>query len=109
NEKRVLIYDDYLVTVMEDENNPNNTLIEVANYGFVRDNYHPDFFDGMLTYFLLSQLFDVDDWADRQRARCRGDQCYKGYNASGGGYKGPVMTPGFRGANGRGGGPGMGK
>ena len=107
--KRVLVYDDYFVILTEDEDNSNDTFIEVATYGFVRDNYHPSFFDGMFTYFLLSQLFDVDDWADRQRSRCAGDQCYKGYNASGGGYKGPVTTPGFRGASGRGGGPGAGK
>jgi hypothetical protein len=109
--KQVLIYDDYFVTLTQDEDNAENTLIEVASHGFVRDNYSPSFFDGLLTYYLLSNLFGVDDWGKRQNQRCIGaaGSCYKGYNQSGGAYKGPTAPSTFRGSGIRGGGPGTGK
>jgi hypothetical protein len=110
--KQVLVYDDYFVTLTQDESNPNNTLVEVASYGFVRDNYQPDFFDGLLAYWFLDKIFGVPDWRDQQRKRCfdaRGGDCYGGYNRSGGRYKGPQTPPTFRGSPVRGGGPGTGK
>lgn len=109
--KQVLIYDDYFITLTKDEDNEDQTLIEVASHGFVRDNYSPDFFDGLIAYYILSNLFDVDDWSRRQRDRCvsAANGCYQGYNASGGAYKGPSRPPSFRGSGVRGGGPGSGK
>lgn len=114
DQKQVLVYVDHFVTLTQDENDPDNTLIEVASYGFVRDNYHPDFFDGMLTYFLLSNLFGVNDWDRLQRQRCYGTRdaygnCYGGYNRSGGSYKRPQTPSPFKGTPVRGGGPGTGK
>lgn len=109
--KQVLIYNDYIVTLTKDEDEPNNTLIEVASYGFVRDNYAPSFFDGYIAYMILDDILDVDDWGKRQKQRCIGATggCYQGYNLSGGSYKGPSSPSLFRGSTHRGGGPGAGK
>ena len=108
--KQVLVYDDYFVTLSKDENNPDQTNIEVATYGFVRDNYRPSFFDGLLTYAILNQLFGVSNWSGLQGDRCNtSGGCYEGYNKSGGHYKGPGSFPIFRSSTTRGGGPGEGK
>jgi hypothetical protein len=109
--KQVLVYDDVFVTLTQSEENPNSTLVEVASYGFVRDNYHPSFFDGLLAFWFLNQLLDVDDWGKMQKKRCfdAGGNCYGGYNRSGGNYKGPQTPPSFKGYPVRGGGPGTGK
>ncbi|GGH86705.1 hypothetical protein JOD43_003672 [Pullulanibacillus pueri] len=110
NDKQVLVYDDYFVTLTKDEKDPKQTNIEVATYGFVRDNYHPSFFDGLLTYAVLNHLFGINNWANLQRQRCvTSGGCYQGYNKSGTHYKGPGSTPLFRSSLFRGGGPGEGK
>ncbi len=110
NEKQALVYDKYIVTLTKNEKNPRNTNIEVATYGFVRDNYRPSFFQGLLTYYFLSHLFNVNDWAGRQNSRCiQTNGCYQGYNNSGGHYKGPGSKPLFRSSLFRGGGPNAGK
>ena len=111
--KQILIYDQYFVTLTEDPNNEANTLIEVATNGFVRDNYNPDFFDGMIAMWILDDVLDIDDWGKKQKSRCQqssGD-CYEGFGSKGGSYKGPGKLPSFRGEsqNIRGGGPGSGK
>ncbi len=106
--KQILIYEDYFVTLTKDENDPDNTLIEVASDGFARDNYRPSFFSGFIAYYILDEVFDVDDWGKRQSQRCAG-KCYRGYNQSGGTYKGPTTPSSFRGSGNRGGGPGSGK
>jgi hypothetical protein len=108
DKKQVLVYDEYFVTLTEDEENPENTVIEVATTGFVRDNYRPSFFDGLLAYYILDNIFDVDDWGRKQSKRC-GGSCYGGYSKSGGHYKGPTIPSTFRGSGNRGGGPGTGK
>jgi hypothetical protein len=111
--KQVLIYDDYFVTLTQSKDNPNNTDIEVASYTFVRDNYQPSFFNGLFSGLLLSRLFNVPDWGRRQAYRCQQSMngCYGGYTRSGGHYKGPTTPPSFRGSLSgfRGGGPGAGK
>ena len=110
NDKQVLVYDDYFVTLMPNKDDPNKTDIEVAPYDFVRDNYQPSFFDGLLTYYLLDQLLDTHDWRHRQGWRCQmTGGCYRGYNESGGHYKGPGSIPLFRSTPFRGGGPEEGK
>lgn len=108
--KQVLVYDDYFVTLTSDEGNPENTLIELATTGFVRDNYNPGFFNGFLAYYILDEILDVDDWGKRQNRRCMqgNNGCYQGYGYSGGHYKG-LMLPSLRGSSTRGGGPGAGK
>lgn len=108
--KQVLVYDQSFVTLMKDEENPDNVLIEVADYQFVRDNYQPSFFQGLFALYVLNDLFDVDDWGKRQKSRCvaAASGCYGGYVGSGGRYKGPTRPPTFRNSL-RGGGPGAGK
>ncbi|TCP32075.1 uncharacterized protein DUF4247 [Scopulibacillus darangshiensis] len=108
--KKVLVYENYFVTLTKDDKDPKDTNIEVATYGFVRDNYRPSFFDGLLAYYILDNLFDVDDWHRKQGRRCYATNgCYQGYNHSGGHYKGPGSKPLFRSSSIRGGGPNAGK
>lgn len=104
--KEVLVYDDYFVTMTESSQNPDNTEIEVADYAFVRDNYRPSFFEGLFAGYVLSNLFGVNNWAGRQSSRCASsiNGCYGGYGQSGGRYKGPSRAPSFRGSMNRGGG-----
>ncbi|OEH91843.1 DUF4247 domain-containing protein [Bacillus solimangrovi] len=118
--KQVIIYDNpqYFVVLTEDGEGTN---IELAEYGFVRDNFSPDFFDGLLLLWVLDEVLDVDDWGKKQRNRCYegyGD-CYHGYGGTGGSVrskgsvssKGSTSKPDFRGYSSsvRGGGPGSGK
>jgi hypothetical protein len=111
--KQVLVYERYFATLTTAPGNEANTLIEIATYGFVRDNYQPDFFDGLLVWWFLDEVLDVDDWGKKQKRRCASSPggCYGTYGSSGKGFKGPVGQPSLRGgsSNVRGGGPGTGK
>jgi hypothetical protein len=110
--KQVLVYDQLFVILTEDEQNASNTMIEVANDQFVRNNYSPDFFDGLLLLWVLDEVLDVDDWGKNQRLKCRNnpDLCYRGYSSSGGTFKGYNKSPVRGGSSSvRGGGPGAGK
>ncbi|WP_202081152.1 DUF4247 domain-containing protein [Caldalkalibacillus salinus] len=111
DDKQSLIYDDHFVILTKDDEN--NTLIEVATYGFVRENYRPSFFQGMYTYMLLDRMLDTRNWKTKQANRCQestSGECYGGYNTVGGGYyRGPTAPPISRGGSTRGGGPGTGK
>jgi hypothetical protein len=110
--KQVLVYDNLFVIVTADEDNPSNTLIELANNDFVRNNYSPDFFDGLLLLWVLDDLLDVDDWGKKRKKLCQQNptNCYGGYVKSGGSFKGINKTPTLRGSSSvRGGGPGAGK
>jgi hypothetical protein len=113
DQKKVIVYDQHFVTLTSDPKKPATTLVEIANYGFVRDNYQPDFFDGLLVWWLLDQILDVDDWKKKQQKRCENSTggCYSSYGGTGAGYKGPVGVPSLRGGSSsvRGGGPGTGK
>ncbi len=113
DDKQVIVYDDFFVTLTTDPENTANTLVEVATYGFVRDNYRPSFFNGLMTGYILSSLLDVDDWGKRQNSRCLNSPggCYGSYSSNGKGYKGPIGQPSLRGGSSsvRGGGPGTGK
>ncbi|HET7658011.1 MAG TPA: DUF4247 domain-containing protein [Bacillales bacterium] len=111
NGKQVLVYDNNFVTLTKSKDNENNTDIEVASYSFVRDNYRPSFFNGLLTGYFLSSLFNVPNWGSRQTFRCQQSMnpCYGGYTRSGGHYQGPSKPPSFRGSLFRGGGPNAGK
>lgn len=111
--KQVLIYNDLFVIITEDLENPSNTFVEVANKEFVRNNYSPDFFDGLFLLWVLDEVLDVDDWGKKRNQQCKQypENCYGGYYGTGGGFKGINKTPTVRGgsSNVRGGGPGAGK
>lgn len=111
--KQVLIYDQLFVILSLDEDNNGNTLIELANKEFVRNNFNPGFFEGMLLMRFLDDVLDVDDWGKNRRIQCKNypDQCYRGYSSSGGSFKGYQNRPSVRGGTStvRGGGPGVGK
>ncbi|RIW27089.1 DUF4247 domain-containing protein [Bacillus salacetis] len=110
--RQVLVYDQLFVILTADDQNSANTMIEVANDQFVRNNYSPDFFDGLLLLWVLDEVLDVDDWGKKQRLKCRNNPelCYGGYSSSGGSFKGYNKSP-IRGGSSsvRGGGPGAGK
>lgn len=112
-DKQVLVYDDQFVILTDDEEYEGSTLIEVANKEFVRDNYNPSFFQGMLLMSFLNNMFGSNDWDRNQQAKCQQNpnNCYGGFSRSGGGYKGYTTPPSVRGGSSsvRGGGPGAGK
>ncbi|MGM0843419.1 MAG: DUF4247 domain-containing protein [Bacillota bacterium] len=109
--KQVLIYDELFVILTEDEDNSANTMIEVANDQFVRNNYSPSFFEGLLLFSVLNNLLG-NNWERSQRLKCRNNPqlCYGGYSSSGGTFTGYNKSP-IRGGSSsvRGGGPGAGK
>jgi hypothetical protein len=112
--KQVLVYQDSFVILTNEEENPEHTTVEISTYGFVRNNYSPDFFDGLLAFWILDELLDVDDWEKKQKNKCNAnnEDCYQGYGASGGYYKNSNGTSStVRGGTStvRGGGPGTGK
>lgn len=108
---KALVYNDMFVLLSQDEENPSNTLIELANKEFVRNNFNPGFFEGMLLMAILDDVLDVDDWGKNRRLKCstNPELCYGGYSSSGGSFKGYKNTPSVRGTTIRGGGPGAGK
>ncbi len=110
--KQVLVYDNLFVILTEDEEDTSNTFIEVANDQFVRNNYSPDFFDGLFLYWMMSNLLG-NDWGNTQKQKCKlnPEYCYNGYGKSGGTYKGINQNPTIRNGSSsvRGGGPGTGK
>lgn len=111
--KQVLVYDNLFVILTNDPDNPENTLVEVSDYEFVRNHYNPSFFDGLLVLWLLDDILDVDDWGKKQRQKCsnNNENCYRGYGSSGGLFKTPGTSSTVRGGTSsvRGGGPGTGK
>lgn len=111
NGKQALIYDNQFVILTQDPDNSDHTLVEVSSEEFVRDNYNPGFFQGMLLGSLLSDWFG-NNW-DKNRCNPRVEDCYEGYGSSGGGYYGSWGSGGNntsgRGSTFRGGGPGAGK
>lgn len=111
--KQVLVYDKIFVILSIDEENSGNTLIELSNKEFVRNNYNPSFFQGMLLMSFLNNSFGVNDWGSSRSTQCARNpaQCYGGYSSSGGSFKGYQNSPSVRGgtATVRGGGTGAGK
>ncbi|MEQ6378651.1 DUF4247 domain-containing protein [Bacillaceae bacterium S4-13-58] len=109
--RKALVYNDMFVILSQDEENSSNTLIEVANKEFVRNNFNPSFFQGMLLMTILDDVLDVDDWGKNRKISCNSnpERCYGGYSTSGGSFKGYKNTPSVRGTTVRGGGPGAGK
>ncbi|KIL46416.1 DUF4247 domain-containing protein [Jeotgalibacillus campisalis] len=108
--KQIFIYDQYFVTLTQSEDNASNTMIEVAEEEFVRNNYSPGFFEGYLLASLLGNIFG-NNWSTQRNQTCNlnPERCYGGYNSSGS-YVGKTSTPTIRGAStNRGGGTGSGK
>jgi len=108
--KQVFIYDNQFVTLTESEENASDTMIEVAEEEFVRDNYNPSFFQGYLLASLIGNMFG-NNWSSSRNQQCQSspERCYGGYTSSGS-YVGKNSTPTIRGASSnRGGGTGSGK
>ncbi|MBM7580366.1 DUF4247 domain-containing protein [Jeotgalibacillus terrae] len=109
NGKQIFIYDDVFVTLTESEEDADNTMIEVAEQEFARNNYGPSFFEGYLLASLISNIFG-NNWYDSRSRQCNinPERCYGGYNSAGS-YVGKNSTPTIRGSSNRGGGVGFGK
>lgn len=108
--KQALIYDNLFVIVTEDEEDPDNSTVEIAEQQFVRDNYNPSFFHGLFALWLLDEVLDVDDWGKKRQSKCKNSgDCYGGYHSSGGSYKKSSDSKSIRSSSVRGGGPGAGK
>ncbi|MCA0969818.1 DUF4247 domain-containing protein [Halobacillus litoralis] len=111
DDRQVLVYPEHFVIVQESNEEPGLVTIELANDRFVRENYSPSFFNGMLTAIVLNRVLDADDWFDRRRSSCRqSNDCYGGYGMYGSfGSNSSGNSGSFRGSSTRGGGPGTGK
>ncbi|MGX4667998.1 DUF4247 domain-containing protein [Cerasibacillus sp. JNUCC 74] len=110
DQKQALVYDNLFVIVTEDEDDSDNSTVEIASQQFVRDNFQPSFFHGLFAYWLLDEILDVDDWAKKRQNNCRNsNDCYGGYHSSGGHYKKSGGSKSIRSSTIRGGGPGTGK
>ncbi|MCF6092556.1 DUF4247 domain-containing protein [Microaerobacter geothermalis] len=111
NEERMfLVYQNQLVSLMRDPENPQDTLIEVANQEFVRNNYDFDLLEAYLIASIVDDLFDIG-WK-LNKAKYKGG--YKGYAGPGGytkyaGREGSLRYGSATGQSPRGGGPGVGK
>ncbi|CDQ41259.1 MULTISPECIES: DUF4247 domain-containing protein [Virgibacillus] len=110
DQKQALVYNNLFVIITEDEEDPDNSTVEVASKNFVRDNYQPSFFNGLFALWLLDEVLDVDDWAKKRKNKCvNTNDCYGGYYSSGGFYKNSGDSKSIRSSSVRGGGPGSGK
>ncbi|WP_173915846.1 DUF4247 domain-containing protein [Halobacillus sp. Marseille-Q1614] len=107
DKKQVLIYPDDFVILQESDEEPGLILIELASDQFVRNNYSPSFFQGLLAYSLLNRMLGSNDWAQRRASNCEAGGCYGGYSMYGGYNSNSTGT--LRGSSNRGGGPGTGK
>ncbi|TGB04063.1 DUF4247 domain-containing protein [Halobacillus salinus] len=108
SDKQVLVYPETFVIIQESSEEPGLVTIELAGDQFVRNNYSPSFFDGLLAYYILDEVLDVDDWFKKRRNTCRQtNDCYGGYGVFGGLKSNNSGS--FRGSSNRGGGPGTGK
>ncbi|MCP1356513.1 DUF4247 domain-containing protein [Aneurinibacillus migulanus] len=58
NDQMFLVYSDEWYNLQKDPNKPEDTLIEVSNLEFVRQNYNPSFLEGYILASILDDLFD---------------------------------------------------
>ncbi|MEI4803252.1 DUF4247 domain-containing protein [Bacillus sp. NPDC077411] len=65
-----LVYSDKIYNLQKDKEKPSDTLIEISNKEFVRQNYQPSFLQGYLLASILDDIFD-------SRKSYHGD--YRGY------------------------------
>lgn len=108
-ERMFLVYDDRLVHLMRDAQNPEDTLVEVAHREFVRQNYDPSLLQAFLIYKIVDDVFDLDDAFERKKygSYIGGDGRYAKRPLDGTG--GSVRFGSVHGPNPRGGGLGAGK
>ncbi|MFJ8528236.1 DUF4247 domain-containing protein [Bacillus sp. NPDC094106] len=66
-----LVYPDKLYNIQKDKEKPSDTLIEISNNEYVRQNYQPSFLEGYIMASILNDIFD-------SRKSYHGD--YRGYN-----------------------------
>jgi hypothetical protein len=105
-ERMFLVYNDRLIQVMRDAQQPADSLIEVSEKEFVRNNYNTSFLEAYLMYSIVDSLFGMG-------GRRQGG--YGGYVGENGRYSkntgagGSIRYGSIRGTNPRGGGPGVGK
>lgn len=59
DQQMFLVYPDELYDLQRDKKNPENTLIEVSNKEFVRNNYSSSFLQGFLSGVLLDKLYQL--------------------------------------------------
>ncbi|XJZ28041.1 DUF4247 domain-containing protein [Bacillota bacterium Lsc_1132] len=57
SEKMFLVYPNEWYVLQKDPQKPKDTLIEVDNKEFIRENYNPSFFNGFITGYILNDLF----------------------------------------------------
>lgn len=57
NQQMFLVYSGELYDIQRDKKNPTNTIIEVSNKEFVRNNYNSSFLKGYLSAVLLERLY----------------------------------------------------
>ncbi|MDC2865166.1 MULTISPECIES: DUF4247 domain-containing protein [unclassified Bacillus (in: firmicutes)] len=65
-----LVYSDKIYNLQKDKEKPSDTLIEISNKEFVRQNYQPSFLEGYIMASILNDIFD-------SRKSYHGD--YRGY------------------------------
>ncbi|MBC6971326.1 DUF4247 domain-containing protein [Bacillus sp. Xin] len=65
-----LVYSDKLYNLQKDKEKPSDTLIEISNKEYVRQNYQPSFLQGYIMASILNDIFD-------SRKSYHGD--YRGY------------------------------
>ncbi|CAI8747305.1 hypothetical protein BHU24_00405 [Bacillus pseudomycoides] len=65
-----LVYSDKIYNIQKDKEKPSDTLIEISNKEFVRQNYQPSFLQGYILASILDDIFD-------SRKSYHGD--YRGY------------------------------
>ncbi len=107
DERMFLVYEDRTIQVMEDPEQPQDSLVEVSEKEFVKNNYSPSLLETYAIYRIIRGLYNMGN-QDRDRE-------YQGYVTTGGNYH---RNPGETGSNRsgsvnskgtRGGGPGSGK
>ncbi|MBO8170307.1 MAG: DUF4247 domain-containing protein [Bacillaceae bacterium] len=109
-ERMFMVYQNRLVHVMQDAQDPDDSLIEVADKEFVRDHYDLSLLEA---YIMLNILEDIFEW-NLKRKQYQGTG-YGGYVGPGGRYArtgggtGSVKYGSIHGPNPRGGGPSAGK
>ncbi|SFL93444.1 DUF4247 domain-containing protein [Salibacterium qingdaonense] len=87
-ERMFLVYDDRTIQVMEDSQNPGDTLVEVSEQEFVENNYSPSMLETYAMFRIMSDLYNMG-------ARTR-DKQYEGYVGTNGNYH---RDPSTRGSN----------
>ena len=108
DDKQVLVYPDHFVILQKSQEQQDVVFIELASDQFVRNNYSPGFFNGLMTYYILNRALGSDNWYNKRKSACKAQgNCYGGYVQSGRFNSG--TTGSFRGSSQRGGGPGAGK